>query len=471
MNLLLSIFLSLAMILGGTGSLPAEPDVATTWTLRNVTLDTGAEQRSLDPELRLTAAAGSDQVDLHLEVESGGRTLAPMSLEIAEDALRASFGTEDSVYSLSAQELEALSGIEANVPPMLDAFSELFTSAGALLGDAAGGRPAALHAGLALALAAFKTCGASVQPAQLELDGVPLEGQRIALTLNPESAAALADALRECGAPELEGLMNAALDAINLTGETSYASYAEAIARLAPGREPALNLEITAAHGDGTGRCRIKCGMRDQSAGDLLARVDCITRADRTDVDAYLYLGDLLSGFGGTFLDLDAQFTPAGAARANLDVTFVDRYAPFPFPRSDKLRLTADCANTGGLRDIRLAAALQYGYSGSASADLRLSERREEDGSTTAATSLSVDANGSHLGGLRFDLNIAGDAPRPLFEGTEPCPLTAGALLFFHDSDIASIRPALGADVMKLGIDLSSLIEDPSVRALLAAFE
>ena len=59
MNTILSILVCIAMLFSGTTALPAQPETAVTWTLRNVTIGYDGESVTLAPEARITTAIGT----------------------------------------------------------------------------------------------------------------------------------------------------------------------------------------------------------------------------------------------------------------------------------------------------------------------------------------------------------------------------------------------------------------------------
>ena len=88
LNLILSLFVCLAMSVSGVSALPAQPETATTTVVRNVTVGLDGKSVTLNPELALTTAVGREQALTHFEIRSGDSVLLPMSLELAPDQAR-----------------------------------------------------------------------------------------------------------------------------------------------------------------------------------------------------------------------------------------------------------------------------------------------------------------------------------------------------------------------------------------------
>ena len=88
MNAILSILVCFAMLFSGGAALPAQPETATTWTLRNLTISTDEGSATLTPELRLTAAIGRAAARLQFEAANDGETLLPVPGALSEACLR-----------------------------------------------------------------------------------------------------------------------------------------------------------------------------------------------------------------------------------------------------------------------------------------------------------------------------------------------------------------------------------------------
>lgn len=113
MNAILSIIVCFAMLFSGGATLPAQPETATVWTLRNLSVTTDAGSVTLAPELRLTAAIGSEQAIAQFEVVRGDDVLLPMAGELTNDGVRFRLRDGGSVYSLTSEALLELMGSDA----------------------------------------------------------------------------------------------------------------------------------------------------------------------------------------------------------------------------------------------------------------------------------------------------------------------------------------------------------------------
>ena len=168
MNFILSIFLCFALAFSGPAGLPAEPETATTWTIRNVTIYSGEEFFTLNPEARITTAAGQDKVALHFELENDGKALLPVSAEITPDALTFALKGGERAYTLSNAEFLEICGLDEEDVRILEVCGDLLTSYGGLLGLAYGDEEQMTAYGQAMIDATLDACGSEFTPAEIE---------------------------------------------------------------------------------------------------------------------------------------------------------------------------------------------------------------------------------------------------------------------------------------------------------------
>ncbi|MGN1007185.1 MAG: hypothetical protein ACI4O8_11795 [Aristaeellaceae bacterium] len=139
LNLILSLFVCLAMSVSGVSALPAQPETATTTVVRNVTVGLDGKSVTLNPELALTTAVGREQALTHFEIRSGDSVLLPMSLELAPDQARFSLMNSGRAYSITENALlgmlfEGAAGKEIEqLRTALNGIAELYYSEGAMM--------------------------------------------------------------------------------------------------------------------------------------------------------------------------------------------------------------------------------------------------------------------------------------------------------------------------------------------------
>ena len=133
MNAILSILVCFAMLFSGGAALPAQPETATTRTLRNLTIAVDGESVTLTPQARFTTAIGSDVARLQFEIVDGERVLLPMAGELTADGVRFSLGQNGNVYSISGDDLLELMDMDGTDAQMFALLGDYMTGYSALL--------------------------------------------------------------------------------------------------------------------------------------------------------------------------------------------------------------------------------------------------------------------------------------------------------------------------------------------------
>lgn len=128
MKLFLSLCIMMSMLTGTTAPLPAVPETADTTVIRNVYLELDGEGVTLNPELAITQAVGSEAASLRFEVRNGDNVLLPMAGEITADGVRFTLMDSGRVYTLSEEtllDMMELEGSEEEVA-MLEKMGDLY---------------------------------------------------------------------------------------------------------------------------------------------------------------------------------------------------------------------------------------------------------------------------------------------------------------------------------------------------------
>ena len=291
MSFILSIFLCLALAFSGTGALPAEPESATTWTVRNLSFGDGTDSIALDPELRLTAAVGEEKVGLHFEVGSGKRALLPVSAEITNDEVLFAMSNGKHAYSMSAEEFALMADLDGN-EEILAILSDLFTSYGALLGTVYGDEEQATAYSRAVFAAMIDACGASLETVEVEVSGQTLEAQRMELTLDIDSALKLMDGLRACGVEPMERLMDSVLALCNLEEDAEYSDFADLAAEVDEDAEFAMPMTITFAAADELAYCLVECDYSMEDGSSAQMREEFSYDGEQSDMEMTMVVSD-----------------------------------------------------------------------------------------------------------------------------------------------------------------------------------
>lgn len=128
MNAILSLFLSFAMLFTG-GALPATVEDASTLTIQDFVLSYNDESYPLGYSLSVTAAAAQDELGLHLEVLSeDGEVLLPLSGRMTQDGVTFAIAEEGSAYTISAETLMEMLGMEEDDVSYIEEAAEQIAS-------------------------------------------------------------------------------------------------------------------------------------------------------------------------------------------------------------------------------------------------------------------------------------------------------------------------------------------------------
>ena len=490
MTFILSIFLCFALAFSGTGALPAEPETATIWTIRNVCLDTGDETFTLDPELRLTTAVGAEKVDMHFEIGSGESTLLPISAELTPDAFLFTLSNGGRAYSLSDEEFMNLAHIDEEDLRILNIVGDFFISYGALLGLVTGDEEQAAAYSQAVLDAVLEACGSEIETVEIEHNGETMEAQQAEIILTFDAAFKLMDELRGCGIDAMEQLMDAVLALCNLEAETEYADFAALAGEIDEDIDFSMPLTITIAEDGDVAYGLVECDydmeavsmrMREEINYDgTYTTVDMtmdMTGIEPNDTSASYVISAQMAGPMNApeaiHMDYDIVITsdvsvvyeaedvndlPANAD--NVEKTYVDQ---------NEIQMTLDFVADDGLSNAQFAVNFQEIFDDEVLSSgifyITTAERRETNGSVTADVTLGLLAEDEEFG-LTFELNRAEAAPVDYFAGLDLYEFSEEGL--DSDSDMPSaLQAALMADASQLTLDVIQLSSDPSIQALM----
>lgn len=135
MNALLSLILSFAMLFSG-GALPETADVASTLAVQDFVLEYDGESYPLGFDVAVTAAAAQDGLTLHFEAVNGdGEVLMPVSGKVSQDGVTFSISEGGKVYTLSAETLQEMLGMDEVDAEAFEAMTRSITDYSTMLGE------------------------------------------------------------------------------------------------------------------------------------------------------------------------------------------------------------------------------------------------------------------------------------------------------------------------------------------------
>ena len=488
MNFILSIFLCFALAFSGTGALPAEPETATTWTVRSISFDDGTESHSIDPELRLTTAVGAEKADLHFEIESGSRALLPVSVELTPDELRFAISGGKHAYSLTNEEFLRLADIDEEDMRLLIIVGDFLTSYGALLGSVYHDQEQAMAYSQATYDALLTACGSSFEPVEIERNGETLEAQRAELVLTVDATFQLLDGLRACGIEPMEQLMDSALALCGAAAGVEYADFAALAAEIDEEIDFAMPMTVTLAATDDEGYCLIESSFGVEDASMQL-REEIVYAEEETNVEMTMDMTGLADNTNASyviFAQMEGPLDAPTSVSMSYDIVMTSDVqivyeaeetddgaavaaAPEGYTDRKEIHMTFDSDADNGLDDaVFVASFLEYiddEEQSSGTFYLTATERSEDDGSVTADVALRFLGEDSEFG-ICFELNRSEDAPADLFDGRDVYELTAEELDNLDAEEPSDLMRALRNDASLLMMDAMQLSMDESIQLL-----
>ncbi|MDY5219417.1 MAG: hypothetical protein SPH82_02410 [Eubacteriales bacterium] len=490
MNAILSILVCFAMLFSGGAALPAQPETATTRTLRNLTIAVDGESVTLTPQARFTTAIGSDVARLQFEIVDGERMLLPMAGELTADGVRFSLGQNGNVYSISGDDLLELMDMDGTDAQVFALLGDYMTGYSALLSrsitDAAFQRQVS-DAALAVLSSA---CGAEAEDVEVDIYGVRYPGQRLQGELTADASMDLLEGILSCGIPELEDMMRSYLLLVNVAAGFDGDD--------ATGLLDGMREELAASGIDFSIPFDMCWFLGEDAACSELAldfSLDGVTlqmnmraqaTADDADVEMSMHLlGDILAGdsmqmdltLTEQIVDLERLHMEVSASSQSDSFSESEMYDPETDAHETRIdrnsnrsefTLCMDSSAVDGLVHTDVTAATVQTIEGNSGeyvfdsrfesgVNLTAEDRLEDDGSVTTAVAMDIDADGRPVQ-ISFELNRAETAATDPFAGAQVYALNADA------EDAAFDR--LTTEVFSLSADAMTLCANDSVIAL-----
>lgn len=480
MNVILSLILSFVMVFSGAADLPAIPETATTYTVSNISITYGDETVDLSPALRLTAATGSERAELGFEVQMDDQLLLPLNGRIAEDGVSFSLSDSGKAYSISAEVLDELMGLEQDSDMQM--FVQLFERMAAIV-------PALEDPAVEEALSeiSMNVLIEGVEPDETEVDinGAAVPAMAYTIEITEDTLVALLDAWLACDIPAVKDFCQLILDVGNMESGTQYANFAEVFA--AEGLEGfSLPMDITIAEQDGVLYEQVYISA--ELEGQVLD-LDVVMQQEGENyaMEMNYYLGgdaDYISysvmgaqAADGSF-ELVYDISSGSSYSYSETNTETGESIEEVFEQDTYMLVTASGeAADDGMMDIYFTmdatnvntstAGDEVDYAESAfSIEGQVSQLLEEDGSITSDCYFSLLVPEEEVSvELSFQVNAAEAAYADPFEGKEILALTAEDLS--GDSEtLSAAMNQLMADALALTADAMTISADEGILAL-----
>lgn len=474
------------MLVSPTGALPAQPETAVTWTISNLTIDVDGEAVTLAPEARLTTAVGTKEAQLHFELGNGESTLMPMSGAINADGVRFTLGTGTKTYTLSDETFLELTGMTEEDAQLLDVFGDFFLSYGKVLNMLKDQEKYAEYYDLSWDLTE-DMLGAEFEETEVEVEGEMLPALQIEGELTLNGILNMLDVATECGVAELEELVAATKDMINLTSGEPIEKFTDLAANVEEGmenpEEPIMEMSCVYTSGD---PLYSKVDMiMSMDGSSLTAQSESLTRGEDT---VAMMVMDMNMEDTAMSYAITMDYTGPVTAPTRLDLAYnilsesdfgyeytEDDGTPVSYTNqnSTAMQITMSTEVVDGLEtavaELIVDNISTFGYDDELDTDeqnigvtMDYSERREENGSITGSVALNVDSMYDPMS-VSFDVNRAEGKPVDYFADTVEQPLSADT------EDVG--YSALMADLMGVAADGMALAADDSVMQLTAMFE
>ena len=495
MNAILSILVCFAMLFSGGAALPAQPETATTWTLRNLSVTTDEGSVTLTPELRLTGALGSEAALMQFEVVNGDDVLLPMAGGLTQDGVRFRLCDGGSVYSLSSDALLELMGEDAEALLPLTYLADYLGSYTALLNRTLTDASYQQELSQTVIELFVSACGGTVEEITVELDGAEVPAQRVQLELTPEALLNLLDGFASCGVTEVEDMLNSYMQLLSSATGMYYASLSDFTAeqRELLMEEDAISfpMELTWTT-EGPAHAEIAMDFNvDETSAVQLSFSETYTD-EETSLDMILSFATD-DGMGNTNQmdfhmteQVDGPLNAPENVELHIEATsqndWKSEYSEegveavvhsYVSSSAMNFALDVNAAVVDGLDratiDLSANQSSSYDYDGDVNTDesvlsahISSDERSEADGSVTTAVAMDIDVDGETVQ-LSWELNRAEGAPVPSFDESKTVDL---AEILREDEDSAA-SIAMMSDALKLSADATSLCADESVLAML----
>ena len=492
MNAILSILVCFAMLFSGGAALPAQPEAATTWTLRNLTIATSDGSVTLSPEARLTAAIGSEAALVQFEVVNGDDVLLPMAGELTQDSVRFRLRDGGSVYSLSNDALLELMEFDDAGAQLMAQMVDYLNSYSALLSRTMGDASFQQELSQTMIDLLVSACGGAVEQVAVEIDGAEVPAERVELEITPESALDLLDGLASCGVTEVEDMLNSYMQLLTSATGEDYASLsdftAEQRALLAEEDAISVPMELTwTAEGPGYLEAAMDFAIDDTSAVQL--SFSETSTEEKTSLDMILSFA-IDDGMGSTnCMDFymteqvdgplnapeKVQLSLVASSQNDWESEYEDEGVAHSFVSSSAMNLALDvnAAVVDGLEhatiDLTASQSSSYDYDGDVNSDesglsahISSDDRSEADGSVTSAVAMDVEADGENVQ-VSWELNRAEGMPVPSFDASKTVELRPGS----DDEQSTSDMLNLMSDAISVTSDALALSEDESVAAMM----
>ena len=492
MNTILSILVCFAMLCSGTTALPAQPETAVTWTLRNVTLDCDGESVTLAPEARITTALGAEKAQLHFELGNGEDVLMPVSGEITPDCARFTLGHGEQAYTVTEETLTAMLDLDAEDALYIDLAVGVITDYCALLNRTYADAEFAQTVSDAAMQAMIDACGAKAEETEVEIDGESYPAQLYNLDMDLKDVLVMLDNLRACGVAEFETLMEdlAEICALALDGEMEFTNFADLAAEM-DDMEFSYPMVLTIMQQGDLAYSSMAYSASIDGEEFMEMNLEAVARGEE-----YRMSAAVAAGMGEQSVAYDVNMDMTGPYNApemmNMNVTMsIVGESSYSYEEegdgeaeavehicqsldATTMVMDVNLQTVDGLRDVETTMNMSNNYASYTDGEEDYAIETavlmecasdafaEADGSVTSSVSLKLDADGESYA-LSFDLNRAEAAAVDYFDGLKTCELTG---------DLDEENPAfamLTSDAMAFAADAMQLAADDSVIALMQA--
>lgn len=486
MNMILSIFMCFAMILGGT--MPAVPETATTWTISNLTLSVGDESVTLEPELRYTSAMGSEKSLMHFEVGVDEQTILPASAEITPEGVRFAIGNNGHSYSVSDETLTELIELDAETAQMLGVVTDFFKSYGTVLGLAIHDMDFALKFSETAMQAMIDACG-TTEETEIEIEGETYPAQKIHFELSGSAMLDMLDALRSCGIAEVEEMIASCLKLVGMSSGEEIDSFA--VMEELIEEDISIPMDMIIVNAEDFIYQIVSMEMYDEySETAVNVEGESIVRGAQSMMNMSMTMDDGFTTFEfGMSMEAEGESEDNMLVNASCNVYAKEDYS-YPEDGEDAREFVSVTENyisfdisgeiADGLENMKISASAdtseEYGYDGdvasydeSVGMEIACTETLEADGSVTASWIMDIESEDGVVG-FAFDVNRAEGAVQDYFAGATDYALTAEVLASMDGDTPGQEMMLLGTDAMAFAAEAYALTADESVMQLMEMF-
>lgn len=477
-QIMLSLILSLAMMVGGAASPADLPSEAHAWTLGNVKLEVLGLPYELEPQLNLAGKLSEDGAALRFSAISNSTTLLPASVGIDSDTVSLSFGTNERVYSFSEDVLTEMTDLDADDIEMGQLMSEFYLEYASFIATVANDPDLLISFSQTVNDALMENAVGEPEDVDIELDGQTLSGQQVTIDLTAAGAIGIVDALAESDLPQIKAIYDKLLAFGNENSGTNYANFSEVLESEYPGdANESLGMPFTfiSAETDDLTYDKIDMPITKDDV-EMIISEEIVIRGEDLNGNYSMSVQSPLDGLKADILANIANQGPLNAPTSSqMEMTVSAKMeddsdsVALDLHLSSKDEMDAEGLNNGNFS--LNGSVTEGGNPVPFNFSVEWDERANADDSVTNSVSMKLNAMNIDMLGLSFDISSATVADFDAFENMTEMPVTLEMLNGDEeDPDTLNFMTSIMADASRAYMDAMQLYNNSGIQQLVDDF-